>query len=493
MTADPAPSWPGWLSDEDVELIASRYRIVREAARGGMGVVYEAIYQPLDMKVAVKIIRLGHSLDRFQREGKILARIRSPHVVSVHSFEMLPSGVPMLVMEWIEGCDLREAMESGGGRIPEREALPTMRDTCLGMLAVEEEGIVHRDLKPSNILLDRRGMARVADFGLARPEFDAPDSALTLEGSLMGTPLYMAPEQAENPAGADTRSDIYSFGATYYHALTGTAPFEGDSYFKILFLHKTEPLVSPIARCRELSGASSELLERCLAKSPNDRFQSFRDILDLIDTTGEKGSPWNEVNDAALVPYITRYQERRAHYLEEWLPPGEVDLYQFPEGREIRIVAGDIAAQKVEAVVSSDDYRLSMAGGSSLSILKGAGSPLVDEAAIYVPVRPGRAVVTSAGNLEARFVFHGVTMGLQDRNYLSPSRDIILEIMKSCLYHAETLNVRSIAFPLLGTGAGGFSKEVCLDAMFLYLSRMMLRGLTPLEDVRLVLYTPDVH
>ncbi|MGZ3319337.1 MAG: macro domain-containing protein, partial [Isosphaeraceae bacterium] len=108
----------------------------------------------------------------------------------------------------------------------------------------------------------------------------------------------------------------------------------------------------------------------------------------------------------------------------------------------------------------------------------------------YGAVRPGRAVVTSAGALKARFIFHGVTVGISASRVVYPSRDLISEIMTSCFYHADSLQVRSMAFPLLGTGAMGFSRAICLDAMFQFLARMFLHGLTCVEEARIVLFHP---
>src|SRR5262249_2699747 len=154
-------------------------------------------------------------------------------VVAVHDFEVLQNGCPMLVMEWVEGTNLHRRMLAAGGPLPEDEVTPWMRQTCEGMLAAAEHGIIHRDLKPSNLLIDGRGWARVADFGLARGP--ASSGELSRPGLVMGPPYYMAPEQAEDPRGVDTRADIYSFGATFYHALTGKPPFEGGTAFSILY------------------------------------------------------------------------------------------------------------------------------------------------------------------------------------------------------------------------------------------------------------------
>jgi serine/threonine protein kinase len=237
-----------------------------------------------------------------------------------------------------------------------------MRQTSEGMLAAAEQGIIHPDLKPSNVLIDRKGRARVADFGLARGPKGLGD--LTLPGGVMGTPFYMAPEQAEDPRLVDTRADIYSFGATFYHALTGMPPFSGETVFSILFKHKTEPLTSPKARNPALSERISEILERCLAKSPADRFASFAEILKQLQPSLNELSPWTASDDAELAAYLTRYRTRRADYLSErraWKK--DLDLYTFPRGQVVRIMRGDIVAQQVDALVSSDTCDLRMGGG----------------------------------------------------------------------------------------------------------------------------------
>ncbi|HMF11631.1 MAG TPA: serine/threonine-protein kinase, partial [Gemmataceae bacterium] len=348
-------------------------------------------------------------------------------------------------------------------------------------------GIIHRDLKPSNLLIDTRGSARVADFGLAR----GPVSQFELyqSGLLMGTPHYMAPEQAEDPHGVDTRADIYSFGATFYHALTGKPPFEGESAFSILYKHKTEPLISPQARNPDLSTRTSELLERCLAKSPADRFFSFSEILALLQPNASSSSPWSISDDVEFAAYWVPYQGRKEFYLQNRQAWNEdLDVYRFPRGQLLRILRGDIAKQRVDAIVNSDTCYFDMDGGVSAAIRAAAGEDTAVEAKLQAPARPGRAIVTSAGNLPARLVFHGVTVGWIDDVVVRPSRDLIIEIMASCFYHADTHNVRSIAFPLLGTGAQRFPRDVCLDTMFLFLTRMFLRGLTSVREARIVLF-----
>src|SRR5262245_34661020 len=265
-----AQDWPG-LGDETLRVLNARFELLGEVGRGGMGVVYRARHKTLDRHVALKVMLPVASPERFLREARLSAQIRSPHVVAVHDCELLPDGWPMLVLEWVEGTNLLALIEAAKGPLPEADVLPWMRETAAGMLAAAQLGIIHRDFKPSNILLDAAGRARVADFGLARGP--GARSEQTQQGlGVMGTPWYMAPEQAEDPRGVDTRADVYSFGATFYHALTGVIPFDGVTDFAVLFKHKTEPLAAPRSRNPHLSEHLSELLERCLAKSPADRF-----------------------------------------------------------------------------------------------------------------------------------------------------------------------------------------------------------------------------
>jgi len=256
----------------------------------------------------------------------------------------------------------------------------------------------------------------------------------------------------------------------------------------VLYKHKTEPLISPIARNPDISERTSELLERCLAKSPTGRFPSFADLLKQLEPTGGVLFPWNEPDDAALAEYLSRYQKRRDAYLFGEDERGVLDIYQFPNARALVVVWGNIVEEAVDVLVSSDLEYLPMDFGVALAIRDAGGPPIEEEARHYVKVRPGRAVVTSAGNLPARFVFHGVTMGRLGEKFVLPSRDLISEVMSSCFYHADSLGVTSIAFPLLGIYAGGFSREVCLDTMFRFLATMLLRGLTCVREARLVLF-----
>ena len=418
----------------------------------------------------------------------------SEHVVEIHDFDVLPDGRPMLVMEWIDGRDLGRLIREEVGGIEEARALKWMRDTARGMLAAACEGVIHRDLKPSNVFLDRDGDARVVDFGLARHSAERAEPAR--HGEIMGSPWYMAPEQAEDPRGVDTRADIYSFGATFYHLLTGRPAFDGPNWFSILQQHKSAPLRPPRAINPTISERTSEIIERCMSKAAAGRFGSFADVLAVLDPDGGAPAPWDAEHDHALDQHLDRYRRRRAAYLAAAdgtgaaarAGVGVMDVYRFPGARSLVVLCGTIVTQDVEAIVSCDDEQLTMRSGVARAIADAAGPQMELEARRFVPVRVGRAVVTSAGQLTSRFVFHGITLRAPGTGGSGPSRDVICEILASCVYQAETLHVSTIALPLLATGNGGFSREICLDTLFRFLARALLRGLSCLREVRIVLF-----
>jgi serine/threonine protein kinase len=465
------------------------YEILGEVGRGGMGIVFRARHKLLDRQVAIKVKHREGSAERFLREARLLAQVRSPYVVGVHDFQILSSGHPLLVLEWVEGTDLQRLLNQHGGALREALVLTWMRQVCEGMIAAAEKGIIHRDLKPSNLLIDHQGRARIADFGLARDPFAL--SFLSQSGELMGTPYYMAPEQAEDPRAVDTRADVYSFGATFYHALTGRPPFEGSTGFTVLYKHKTEPLVSPRVHNYHLSGRTCELLERCLAKAPADRFSSFEEIHRLLEPGPGVLMPASAAENLKLAPHLARFQQRRLAYLAEQTAWNQdLDVYTL-DGQILRIVRGDISAQQVEALVSSDTSYLAMAYGVSGALAEAGGEAVREQARRLAPVRPGRAAVTLAGKLPARMIFHGVTAGRVGGLLIRPSRELISEILTSCFYLADTYELRSMAIPLLGTGAQGFPRDVCLDTTFDFLARTFLGGLTGVQEVRVVLFKQD--
>lgn len=257
-------------------------KIEAKIGEGGMGVVYKAHHIALDIPVAVKIMRtladVPDAQERFLREARIAARLRHPNIVAVLNVGC-EEDCHFIVMEFIDGESL-QARIARKVKISSEEAL----DIALGILrALQltcENNIVHRDIKPENILIDKNGVAKLADLGLARR---ADDPNLTQTSTMLGSPYYVAPEQAEKPREVDCRADIYSLGCTLYHMLTGNTPFPGSTTIEVIMGHIKKPV--PLLRDtipeipKELSAAVAKMME----KEPSCRFQTPREALDTLD------------------------------------------------------------------------------------------------------------------------------------------------------------------------------------------------------------------
>ncbi len=264
------------------------YRVLRRLGEGGMGEVFLGEDVELGRRVAVKLISKRVASDatltaRFLREARLLATIEHPHVVRVYSFGRTEER-PYLVMEYVEGQSLGELIRNKGP-LPLTEALRILREAIEGLQAAHELNIIHRDIKPANILLDRRGGVRVADFGLAKRSSSGPadgDSAITQSGYFVGSPHYLAPEQAQGEP-TDFRSDVYSLGVVLYEMLTGERPFTGATPVAVLAKHLHDPLPALAKRRPELSSDVSHLLNWMTAKDRQQRPASYAELVAEVD------------------------------------------------------------------------------------------------------------------------------------------------------------------------------------------------------------------
>jgi serine/threonine-protein kinase len=242
---------------------------------GGMGAVYKARQRGLDRLVALKILppEVGQDpsfSERFAREARALARLNHPNIVGVHDSGNA-GGLYYLLMEYVDGVDLREAIQTN--ELTSAEALAIVPQICEALQYAHDEGVVHRDIKPENILLDKKGRVKIADFGLARLLGQAPDN-FTLTGThqVMGTPKYMAPEQIEGAHEVDHRADIYSLGVVFYEMLTGELPlgrFDAPS-------HKVQ-----------LDVRIDEVVLRTLEKEPSRRYQQASEVKTDVESISE--------------------------------------------------------------------------------------------------------------------------------------------------------------------------------------------------------------
>jgi tRNA A-37 threonylcarbamoyl transferase component Bud32 len=249
------------------------YEIVSELGRGGMGVVYRARHQELGRDVAIKLM-IAHGLNdvgeaRFNREAHALGRLTHPNIVTVHEAG-LERQEPYIVLELVEGTSLKGHLKANGPLEP-REAAEMLATLADALAHAHDEGVLHRDLKPGNVLLCTDGRPLLTDFGMAR--MSATRDRLTRTGQIVGTPAFMPPEQAEGLVSKiDERSDVYSLGATLFAALTGEAPFKGDSLPGLLLKVIDGPVPSPAALRPELDVDLCQVCSKCLAKAPEERY-----------------------------------------------------------------------------------------------------------------------------------------------------------------------------------------------------------------------------
>jgi len=255
------------------------YRVEGLIGQGGFGRVYAATDVRLRRAVAIKVIRPELAgarafLERFQKEGMALAKFRHPGIVPIYDIRE-HEGLIYYVMPRIEGVTLREKMEKRGKLSP-KESQRILVELCDCLAATHRAGIIHRDIKPDNVILEGAlGKALLMDFGIAK---SMQDFGATVSGLVMGTPTYMSPEQASGDASVDHRSDLYSLGVLGYHMLTGRPPFEGHNPHSVIASHVAdEP-----ERIRRLNPSvprlMADMVERCLAKDPQDRYQSAGEL-----------------------------------------------------------------------------------------------------------------------------------------------------------------------------------------------------------------------
>jgi serine/threonine-protein kinase len=257
-----------------------QYHLRRRIGSGGMGEVYLAEHHLLKRPCALKLIRPAdlsdpRMLERFEREVRLTATLSHWNTVEIFDYGRTEDGTYYYVMEYLPGLSLAELVERHGP-LPPGRAVYLLRQVCLALREAHASGLIHRDVKPSNIFAARRGgmddVAKLLDFGLVRPVAAAPEANLSGEGQILGTPLFMSPEQATGSRALDERSDIYSLGAVAYYLLTGRPPFPEGSGIEVMIAHVRDPAVPPSQLRRGIPDDLERAVLRCLAKKPADRF-----------------------------------------------------------------------------------------------------------------------------------------------------------------------------------------------------------------------------
>jgi len=296
---------------------AGRYEIIEELGQGGMGKVYRVKDKTVGEEVALKIIRPGipvsaKVVERFRNELKLARKIKHKNVCQMFDLGEV-AGTYFITMEYIPGENLKRYIKRTK-RLEIGSAVSLAIQICEGMAAAHQLGVIHRDLKSSNIMIDNKGEVRIMDFGIAR---SLESKQITREGRTMGTPQYMSPEQVGGE-GLDQRSDIYSFGIILYEMLTGRVPFEGDDSFALGYKHINDPPPHPHDLNPEIPNHLCHILEKCLEKNKEDRYQNAEEVsLDLIKI-GRK-HPASEKIIPKIKPKPRLNSKRRPHQALFWL------------------------------------------------------------------------------------------------------------------------------------------------------------------------------
>ena len=282
----------GPVSDALVGKRVDKYEIVRVIGRGGMGTVYEAVNTAINKRVAMKFVdaetaQSKDSVARFQREAEAASAVESAHIVEIFDSGVGDDGIPYIVMELLRGEDLGHRIKRCG-RLEIGEALHIVAQILRGLHRAHEAGIVHRDLKPDNIFLvdrdDDESFAKILDFGISKVQRQngAPVHTLTRQGTVLGTPFYMSPEQAQALPDIDGRTDLWSVGAILYECLTGRPPYSGTSYEQVIVNICMNDAEDVRAHNPAVPEAIARVIAKALARDRHERFSTAREVLEAL-------------------------------------------------------------------------------------------------------------------------------------------------------------------------------------------------------------------
>jgi TolB-like protein/tRNA A-37 threonylcarbamoyl transferase component Bud32 len=289
--------------------LADRYRLEHEVGQGGMATVYLAEDLKHHRRVALKVLRpeLAAALgsERFLREVEIAAHLQHPHILPLFDSGEA-DGFLYYVMPFVDGESLRQRLQRDGA-MPIPEGVRIMHEVVDALAYAHQQGIVHRDIKPDNVMLSGRH-AVVTDFGVAKAVSAAGTDKLTTVGVALGTPTYMAPEQAMGETNLDQRADIYSLGALAYEILTGAPPFDKPTAQALLSAHVLEKPAAPDTRRAEIAPALSQLVMRCLEKEKDQRYQTAEEMLPALEVLG---TPSGGVTPTHTRPFPATHAPRK--------------------------------------------------------------------------------------------------------------------------------------------------------------------------------------
>lgn len=268
------------------------YTLRKQVGSGGMGEVYLAEHRLLKRPCAIKLIRRDKVDDenvllRFESEVQATAGLTHPNTIEIYDYGHTEEGTFYYVMEFLPGLNLQEIVERFG-LLPQERVVYLLKQVCSALAEAHHKGLIHRDIKPGNIFSAERGglydVAKLLDFGLVKDRTRTEEQTLnlTMEGAVVGSPLYTSPEVVTGDGKPDTRSDIYSLGASVYYLLTGKPVFEGENAIKVMFAHASQTVIPPTKINPRISEDLEQIVLKCLEKKPEDRFQSAEELSEAL-------------------------------------------------------------------------------------------------------------------------------------------------------------------------------------------------------------------
>ncbi|MFH2007585.1 MAG: serine/threonine-protein kinase [bacterium] len=379
-------------------MIEGKYEITRLIGEGGMGAVYEAHHKFIGRKVAVKFLHAQYAtnpqaIQRFLQEAQIAGSLGHANICEVTDIGRTEDGAPYMLMPLLKGCSLGEEMNALDGLLPTSRVFDIIYQTLTALQRAHDEGIVHRDLKPDNIFLthmgDREDFVKILDFGISKivsgtGSMPGVSGGLTTTGMVLGTPYYMAPEQAKGAKDLDHRVDIYAVGVILYELLTGQTPFQAESYNEIIVKIVMEPFPTPRSINARIPVAVEEVVLKAMARDPGERFKSARDFKHALLTQARE-------SEMSLPSYLTR-----ADFT------GDVELFDtralegeaFPRKRKVLpIAAGALVAVAAVVLLVLQPWK----GESKGETNKSAPPTLASMDAMRAPPKPDRVTLRFLG------------------------------------------------------------------------------------------------
>jgi eukaryotic-like serine/threonine-protein kinase len=348
------------------DVLAGKYRIERVLGEGGMGVVVAAMHLQLDERVAIKFLLPGalhnpEAVARFAREARAAVKIKSEHVARVSDVGTLETGAPYMVMEFLQGRDLSGVLAHSGPLSP-ADAAEHVLQACEALAEAHALGIVHRDLKPANLFLATRAdgspCVKVLDFGISKltsGSSSGADFGMTKTHAIMGSPLYMSPEQMSSTRNVDARADIWAVGAILYELVTGSVPFLADSMPQLCGMILQEAPLPLRARRPDVPEAFERLVLRCLEKDKNKRFQNVAELA------------------VALAPFAPRNGTRSAQRISKVLAAAGLSSSDLEVPPASLNPAAGAATSPTEGATHAWGKTLSTSSGRAIGVLLALG------------------------------------------------------------------------------------------------------------------------